>query len=290
MNKIITSSVLVGVLFVGYFVFAEEGANTIKPSISPSPKPSTRAEIKEQRDQFKQEIKEQRDQFKQETKDARNITKTEIKDVREQFKNTTETVREDIKKRKEEFKETVKTKKEELENQIKTKREELKTRLEKIKDERKKQAVERIDQQIDALNAKMVKHFSNVLEKLEEMLVRISERADKASNERGLDVSVVRSAVDKAKTAIASARSAIEVQSGKTYTIKITTETTLKTDVGKARQALSADLSKVKDAVKAAQSAVKDAAVALAQLVVKPKVSPSPSVSPTVSPTATPTE
>ena len=156
--------------------------------------------------------------------------------------------------------------------------------MEKIKDESKKKTVEKIDQQIDSLNSKMTQHFSGVLDKLGEMLIRISERADKASIERGLDVSSVRSAIEKANTVIASARLAIETQSGKTYVIKVTTEKTLKADVGKARQALGTDLTKVRDAVKAAQSAVKDAAVALAQLVVKTKTSPSPSVSPSPTP------
>ena len=77
----------------------------------------------------------------------------------------------------------------------------------------------------------------------------------------------------------------METQSGKTYTIKVTTETALKSDVGKTRQALGADLAKVRDLVKSAQSAVKDAAVALAQVVIKPK--PSPSVSPEASPVPT---
>lgn len=254
MNKHIFYLVLVGVLSVGSLALAEDGANRLrpedrvnanmpKPSVLPSP--SIRVKAQEQKDQLKQDVK-----------------------------NVRNDVKEDIKKRKEEFNNTVKEKRTELDNEIKTKREELKVRLEKIKDERKKQTVERIDQRIDALNEKMMKHFSDVLDKLERMLVRISERADKASLEKGLDVSSVRSAIDKANTAIASARLAIEAQSGKTYAIKVTTESTLKIDVGKARQALNADLAKVRDLVKAAQSAVKDAAVALAQIVGKKKVLP----------------
>jgi hypothetical protein len=264
MNKYIISSVLVGVLFVGYLALAEYGDIKSIPTVSPS--------------------------VKTQEKDRRTNLKAETENTKEQLKKATEAMKEEVKKSKETFKEAVKTKQAELEDKIKTKKEELRIRLEKVKDETKKKTVERIDQQIDALNAKMIQHFSSVLDKLEELLIRISERADKALAERGLDVSAVRLVIDKAKTAIASARSAVENQAGKTYTIKVTTEKSLKVDVGKARQALGIDLTKVRDAVKAAQSAVKDAAVALAQLVVKPKVSPSPSVSPLILPTTTPAE
>jgi len=120
----------------------------------------------------------------------------------------------------------------------------------------------------------MTQYFSNVLDKLEKKLVRIGEKADKASSERGLDVSPIRSAIDKANTAITSARSAIKTQSGKTYPIKVTAKSALKSEVGKARQVLDDDLAKVKETVKAAQSAIKDATVALTQLADKTKASP----------------
>lgn len=268
MNKFIISSVLVGVLSVGYLVLAEEdGLNKPSPSVLP-------------REDIRLKAREQKDQLRQNIKDIKINTKAEIKDKKIEFKNRTEAIKEDAQKRREEFNDSVKAKREALANEIKTKREDLKARLEKIKDERKKETVERIDQRIDALNDKMMRHFSEVLDKLEKMLVRVSERADKVATEKGLDVSSVRSAIEKANTAIASARSAIEVQSGKTYSININTEKVLKVDVGKARQALGDDLAKVKDLVKAAHSAVRDAAVALAQLVIKVNVSPSPSATP----------
>ena len=161
-----------------------------------------------------------------------------------------------------------------MKEEIETERESLKIRLEKIKDERKKESVEKIDQRIDALNEKMMRHFSSVLNKLEDMLIKITERADRASVERGLDVSSVRSSIDNAHVVIASARSAIESQLGKTYAVSITTEENLRIDVGKTRQVFGADLAKVRDSVKSAHSAVKDAVVALAQISVKPKPSP----------------
>ena len=277
MKNFILCSVVVGVLSVGYLALAESRTGD-KPIVCTQEARQCPDGSFVSRTGPNCEFATCKGQLQQNIKNAKTNLKTETEDTKERLKKAAETMKEDLKKRKEEFNEIVKTKKAELEVEIKVKREELKVRLEKIKDERKKETVEKIDQRIDALNEKMMQHFSNVLDKLEEMLVRISERADKASVERGLDISAVRSAVDKANTVIASARLAIEIQTGKTYTITITTESALKTDVGKTRQAFGADLEKVKDAVKAAHSAVKDAAVALARLVVKPKVSPSPTL------------
>lgn len=287
MNKIFIALLLVSVLSVGSLALAEEGANRITPTVSPkiSPRPSINVKAQEEREKIKNEAEATRSRLKKEAEEQRERLKDEAEAKRERIKKEMELARENVKKRKEEFKETVKTKQEELKVKIETKREELKVRLEKIKNERKKETVERIDRQIDALNERMIKHFSSVLEKLEDILFRISERADKASTERGLDVSPIRSAIDKANTVIASARLAVENQSEKTYTIKVTTESALKVDVGKTRQMLGADLAKVRDAVKTAQSAVKDVAVALAQLVVRQKPSPLPLVSPESSPT-----
>src|SRR3989344_4281436 len=80
--------------------------------------------------------------------------------------------------------------KEEVKHKREEKREVLKERLKTIKDERKKQVVEKIDKSLDALNDRMTKHFLDVLEKLEDILVRISEKADKVESD-GFDVSAV---------------------------------------------------------------------------------------------------
>ena len=107
---------------------------------------------------------------------------------------------------------------------------------------------------------------------------RIDARVAKAE-ERGLDVSAVKTAEEAAKRAIASAREAVRAQAGKTYTAAVNTEGTLKRDVGSARQALHADLKKVEAVVKAAREAVRKAAVALAQI---------PRIDEPSSPTSTP--
>ena len=188
--------------------------------------------------------------------------------VREETKNRREEVKSSISEMRENFRANVQQKREELKNLIEEKRVALKEQLRKVKDERKKQVVERVDAGLDELNGRMLNHFSGVLDKLEDVLERITSRADKAE-QRGLDVATVRTAISEALRVIESSRTAIQEQTGKTYAITITSENNLRVDVGKARKALHDDLVKVRETVKAAHDAVRRVAVALAQI---PKV------------------
>src|SRR3989344_1473893 len=254
------------------FVFAQESPS---PTLSPS------------RTSIKREVKETIKNTRVEIKDMRKDTKTDIKDERKDIKtNLTGKTPEERKQVREDFNEKVKQEQEALKTKIETKREDLKQQLQKVKDEKKKQTVERIDQSIDKLNDKMVKHFGEVLDKIDKTLDNISSRADKAAQERGADVALVRKAIDDAHNAVDVARLAVESQAGKTYIITVSSEGKLKIDVQKARQALHTDLKKVEGAVKAAHEATRKAAVALAQL--KKIASPSPSLSPSPSVTTNP--
>ncbi|MEK7635567.1 MAG: hypothetical protein AAB405_00570 [Patescibacteria group bacterium] len=194
----------------------------------------------------------------QEIKQKKVETVEQIKQKRDEFKNA-------IEQKRMEFKNQIETKGVELKNVIEAKRQELKERLKIVKDERKKEAVERIDNRMDALNEGMINHFSEVLERLEKILSNIGSRADKAAVS-GIDVSAVRAAITNAQSAISASRQAIATQAGKTYKIAITTETGLRQDVGKARQELHDNLVKVRDAIFASREAVKKAAITLAQI------------------------
>ena len=190
---------------------------------------------------------------------------------------------------KKQFKQNIEEKGQKLKEEISQKRATLKEKLAVIKDERKKKSVEKIDQQINELNKRVVNQLSAVLDKLSDMLERVANRAGVAES-KGYDVSMALSAIESANQAISFARTAIQAQAGKTYTIQITTEENIKRNVGDARQALNADLKTIRVVVKAAHDAVRKAAVALGQLRkqgrMSPTVSPLPSVTITTSPEA----
>ncbi len=237
MNKLFISILSVAVFFVASVVLAHEVRT---------------------REEVRTKVQEKRQEVRVNAQETREEIRVRTREATEAFKKETE-------QRKEELKTRVEQKREELKTRVETKREELKQRLEKVKDERKKQAVERIDRQMDELNDRLLKHYLSVLGKLSDVLVRISARADRAE-EKGVDVAAVRTAIDVANSAIAAARSAIETQSGKTYTVQVSTEEGLKNDVGTARQALHNDLAMVRSVVKAAHESVRQVATTLAQL------------------------
>lgn len=219
-----------------------------------------------------------------EIRENREETRTNVQDsqgeLRQKNLESREALRQQIEERKEELKARMEEKRQELKDQMEQKREELKQRLEKIRDERKKEVVERINGQIGELNERLTNHYLDVLEKLGGLLVRIAERTDNAE-ERGVDVSAVRTAINEANLSIANAKEAIEVQSGKTYTIEVTSEEGLKNDVGRARQAFHDDMVSVRDAVKAAHDAVRNAATTLANSIGVFVSTPTPTVTPT---------
>ncbi|HXK41135.1 MAG TPA: hypothetical protein VJ046_03525 [Candidatus Paceibacterota bacterium] len=252
----IISILSVAVFLVAGLVWAQEETRT---------REEVRTEVKTRQDEVRTEIREKRENVRGEVAETREEIRIRTREATEVFKKEAE-------QRKEELKTRVEQKREELKTRIETKREDLKKRLEKVKDERKKQAVERIDKQMDELNDRLLKHYLSVLDKLSDVLVRISERTDRAE-ERGVDVAAVRTAIDEANRAISAAKTAIETQSGKTYTIQVNTEEGLKNDVGRARQALHNDLAAVRLVIKAAHEAVRQAATTLAQL---PRPTPTP--------------
>lgn len=307
-KKLNTNLFFLTLLFVGLFI-----TNLPKPLWADEDE-SGPGVINEVKNRTKQENKNSVDNVKNKKREARTEVKTKQNEIRAKAQNktsnaregltettektgtTTQDKRQELRKnnlknreelkqrvdeRKEELKIRVEEKREELKNKIDKKREELKKKLEKIKDEKKGQALERIDRQIDELNRRLLDHYLNMSNKLSDVLIKISERADKAE-ERGIDVSAVRTAIDKANSAIEAIKVAVETQAGKTYTIQVTTEDNLKTDVGRARQALHNDLASVREVVKTAYELVRSAATTLAQL-------PKPTTTPKSETTTTPT-
>jgi hypothetical protein len=138
-----------------------------------------------------------------------------------------------------------------LKNTIKTNaaeaRAEFKAKLETIKDEKKKLLVGRIDSKIAEINKRTTDRYLKTLEQLQMFVDRVS-----ASDAATL---ANRTA---AQNAINAAKTAVEAQAAKTYTIEITDEETLKTNVGTVVSQFRKDLTTVHELiVKARLSVVK---------------------------------
>ncbi len=124
------------------------------------------------------------------------------------------------------IKDVVAAKKLETKTIVATKREEFKTKLQTIRDEKKKALVERIDTKLSNINSKHTDRFTQVLSNLQILLDNISPNADTA---------IAQAAIDSAKTAV-------ENQAAKTYAITISSENTLRLDVGTITSQLREDL------------------------------------------------
>jgi hypothetical protein len=109
----------------------------------------------------------------------------------------------------------------EAQEKIKQTVEKAQQKITEIRDEQKQQQALQIANQLDHLNQQWTEHFTQVLNRLEVILEKIKNRADKAAANAN-DVSAVDAAISAAETAISNARAAVETQAKKTYTVDLT--------------------------------------------------------------------
>jgi hypothetical protein len=187
-----------------------------------------------------------------------------------------------------ERKEQLETRAMEAKEKAEMRRKEFETKTAAIRDERKQKAAVQLADHFNKLNQSRVKHFEDVLEKLEEkVLERISDRTDRFEK-RGTNVTNVRTAIKKTKEAIAAAKKKVEEQAKTIYEVKFISEAKLKEAFIEVREKFKKDIEETQEKVKEAREAVHDAAVAYAKAhgedAKKPE--PTPALAPT--PTTTP--
>ncbi len=142
-------------------------------------------------------------------------------------------------------------------------REAFQQKLQTIRDGRKKALVDRLNKNLNEVNKKRTNMMMRHLSKMNEILEKVKNRANQAKA-KGKDTSSVDAAVSKAQTAIATAKSAVLAQAGKEYTVTISSEANLRTDVGTTMKSLQGDSQAVRALVIAAQKSVGEAVRALA--------------------------
>lgn len=141
-------------------------------------------------------------------------------------------------------------------------KDDLTQRLLGIRSTAKRDIVQSIDDRFATINANVLARYTESLTKIQAVFTDINARQD-ASQSQGVDVSAVDDATAKASANVALARTAIINQTGKSYTIDISSEATLRADVQHTRDALHADLEKVRVAVAAVAESVRDVNAAL---------------------------
>ncbi len=197
-----------------------------------------------------------------------------VRAVREETKSRIENAREEAKTR-------IETAREEAKTRMETRREDAKKRISDLRDKKQQELATKLAGQFEELNEKWTDRFTEQLDKLSKVLVKVQERAD-AAKSKGRDTSVTNSAIDTAETAIATAQSAVTAQASKTYTLdtsSVITRTATTTSSGQndllkalrvqfqtLHKTLFGDLYAIRDGVmKDAQRAVQDAVKSLGQ-------------------------
>ena len=192
---------------------------------------------------------------------AQNITSTtsadrlkmQLQEIQEQKKTSVSEIKQEantkIVELRDQIKEAVRIKREAEKEAIATKRREFKVKLQAIKNEKKRALVDRIDAKIIAVNTKRTDRFTQVLNNLQILLDKITGDIDKTD----------------AQAAIEAAKVAVVNQAAKSYTIALSTETALRSNVGAITSQLRLDLMAthklVIDAKQAVQTLRKDNAI-----------------------------
>lgn len=220
---------------------------------------------------------------------AREEAKTRVETAREETKTRMETARKEAKVKmetqREETKSRIEAKREEAKNKMEVQREKAKQRLSDIRDKKKQELAQRLANQFEKLNEKWTDRFTEQLDRLGEILLKIQERSDIAST-NGKDVIATNAAIQSANTAIDNARTAVVAQAAKTYVLDTSSVTTtvattttngqdelmkgLRTQFQSLHKALFKDLYALRDGVmKDARGAVQNALQTLGKI---PKV------------------
>ena len=128
-----------------------------------------------------------------------------------------------------------------------TKKEEFKTRIQTIKDQRKKILIEKIDTKLAKINQNQVTKFTEALVRFQGFLDKIKQSTT--------DTNVLADAAI-AQTAIDTAKTALDIQTSKVYTIEIVDDATLKINAGTTVSQLRKDLTAVHKLIVEAKQAV----------------------------------
>jgi D-mannonate dehydratase len=130
----------------------------------------------------------------------------------------------------------------------------LQAKLQVVKDANKKAVVEKLYNNINDLNSNFVNAWTKNLSDLSSYVSALVSKASTASTTA--DLTAFNNAVTSANAAIAAAQTALTAQAAKTYTITVSTEANLKTDVSSVRNRLNGDLKSLRDLMQSAHSAV----------------------------------
>ncbi len=135
---------------------------------------------------------------------------------------------------------------------------EIKTKIQKFKDKQKAEIATRVNTNLNKINQNQTDQMLKNLDLMSSLLDKLTERINSNSPDIK-NPAVANQAVADARAAIDIARTAVQVQAQKDYTINVTTETRIKVDAQTQRDQLHKDITAVRQLVIAAKQAVSNA-------------------------------
>lgn len=173
------------------------------------------------------------------------------------------TVRERLMDRREEFLKRLEAVKERRQEKLQSMRERLKERLEDVPDERKQAIAKSLAERLNVVNDTHADNELRFLEKNENLLGKIEERASALKN-KGADISAVTTAIANAQGDISNAKEAVLAQKDKVYSLdQNSTEPIGKTFAGLVSQMNRDHQALRNDSLKTAKNSVRSALMAL---------------------------
>lgn len=170
---------------------------------------------------------------------------------------------ENAKTRRAETKAKLELRRQEISQKIEERKEALRERLAQVQDARKRTVVQNIAESLNTKNQRWVSHWTNVIDRLTQILAKVEDRTTRAK-ESGVDTTTVEAAITSAKNSIADAQSAVSNQAAKVYEINIGDEESLRADVKEAIDQFKTDTRTVHSSIKIARESVVAALRALA--------------------------
>ncbi|MBI2268018.1 MAG: hypothetical protein HYU80_01060 [Candidatus Blackburnbacteria bacterium] len=134
----------------------------------------------------------------------------------------------------------------------------LTKKLEEFKNQKKAKLTEKLNETLTRINEKQTSQMAKYLDKTSEILDRLAERVENTAK-NGKDTTALHTAIQKAKNAITEAKAAVEAQAAKDYSLNISSESSIRTDVKSTRNSLFKDLKAVRQKVIEAKQEVANA-------------------------------
>lgn len=133
---------------------------------------------------------------------------------------------------------------------------ELKAKLSKFKDKKKAEVTQKVSGNLNKINQNRTDHFLKFLAKATEILNKLETRVNGAGSK---DTTSAKAAIADARASLASAKAAVQAQAGKDYTITVSSETKVRSDVTLIRDRLHQDLQAIRKQVVDAKQSVANA-------------------------------